>query len=499
MKNPAWFFLALSVALGACGDGSFVDERTMPGGGVVMDPVTPPPVPAVSAAPPAGKVLFAFKTGLDGGEQVWLWLEGDRQQQVSTWPSQDREQSNVRSTGGYHEGSGRFGQLQFDHQRRFLLAIERISAGPMSNSTWRLFSYELATGKTTFTSLTTGTGSTEGRHLGETRILVSASATVVLIPVPSGPYSAVRTVFEWQDGRLVAAASDQPMTLPGHVGRTAVDLAGEAVLVANQVWRRQQGRWRPVISTAQPSDSFTEPRVAPGQDAVCLIQYSGGIVPWLLTADGDARMLPCQGRAFDCAFSPDGSLLYLTGCAQPVVTREGTARVAPRVELFGDARAGSGEAAVTLGVIQKDRWMVGPPPSLVAFDWRTLTTRPRSSEEFRTLGERCRVHDIRTPAGGAGIGLVNVSCGCIDCDNGTRYALDVSTEKLHQIYRPGGSSFIRGSILLGSAVVSTATVGDRLDTGPTAPATVFWSDAAGTRTLGPLAGVPGPVHDLVAY
>jgi hypothetical protein len=504
MKDARWLLLVFPLALAACGEGGFTEQ-------VPVDPVAGPPVPTgtvtTPGTPPPGKVLFAFKAGLDGDEQIWLWLEGDRLHPVSTWASPDRVSGISRSTAGYVEGSGRFSGLQFDHQRRFLLAAERVSADPQRGPSRRLVAYELATGKTTFISLNEATGTPEGSPLGEVRILASATATLVLVPVSGdvyvGPMSLpVRhSLFEWQDGALVPSASDQPMNLGASSLQALADLAGDPVLLGTGVYRRQQGQWQAVLQGNRPSDSFVNHRVSPAGDVLCLIQYvQQGSLIRLVGADGNTQDLTCQGRARDCAFSPDGNLLYLSGCAQPLIARDGTTRPAPRVRLFGGARAGSGEAAVTLGVVQNENiFMPGPPPpELIAFDWRTLATRPRDSTALRSLGERCRVDEIETPASGAGVGVVGVSCGCIDCDDGLGYALDVQSEQLHAIHAPGGSAFIRGSILLGSAVVTTAVGGNLFDPSSRG-SSVFWSDAARTRLLGPLTGVSGVVHGAVAY
>ena len=432
-----------------------------------------------------------------------MWLEGDRLHRVSTWPSPDRETYAVRSTMGYHEGSGRFGRLHFNHQRRFLLTTERISAESRTRPSWRLVGYELASGSATFISPSGSTGNTEGSLFGETRVLVSATATLVLVPVPEGADRSMSTLLEWQDGALVPAASDQPLRLRTSQGAQVVDLAGEPVLLTTQVLRREQGRWRPLIQEGQPPTGFVHPQVAPGGDAACLLQYtSDGSRAWLLMADGTSRMLPCQGWPVDCAFSPDGSQLYLSGCAQPLVSRDGTARPAPRARLFGDARVGSGPSAVTLGVVQRDDWnfdQPGPAPHLVAFDWGRGALRARASAALESVRD-CRVYDISTPATGTGVGTLRVSCGCIDCDDGTSFAFDLQSEQLHQIYRAGGSSFIRGSALLGSVAVTTATSGELFEgPDPGTSATLFWSDAGGTRKLSPLAGVSGVIHNPVAY
>jgi hypothetical protein len=478
-------------------------DHPVPGDGEVFDPTRGPGVPTGTVTepgtPPSGKVLFAFKAGLDADEQIWLWLEGDRLHRVSTWPTPDRESYAVRGTMGYLEGSGRFGRLHFDHQRRFLIATERVSAETGTRPSWRLVSYELASGKATFTS---PIGDTQGSLFSETRVLVSATATVVLAPVPQGADRSMSTLLEWQGGALVPATSDQPLRLRSSGGDQLVDLAGEPVLLSSQVLRRQQGRWRPVIPEEQPTRWFGHAQVAPGGDAVCLFESTRGAkLPWLLTADGTSRMLPCQGWPVGCAFSPDGSQLYLSGCAQPLVSRDGTARPAPQARLYGDARVGSGPSAVTLGVVQPDLDFErpGPPPRLVAFDWRTGTLRPRASATLRSV-PGCLVEHILTPAAGTGVGVVDVSCGCIDCDDGTSFALDLESEELRQIYRLEGASFIRGSALLGSAVVTTATSGELLDgPDPGVWETLLWSDAGGTRKLGPIAGVSGVIHNPVAY
>jgi hypothetical protein len=474
MAKPRCLAMAFLMVVVGCGEGNF--DGT------------------VAATASTAPVLFAFKAGLNDGEQIWLWLQDGRVQKVPTGPARYQPTSVAGSTLGYLEGFGRFGPLRFAQQKRFLIATERLRDNPGPPPTWRLLRYELETGKVSYIP---APAEAAGQVPDLTQIqVVTSDLTTMVIAHRLVPGGVAPALFELRGDTLVPAPSDGPIDVDADWSATAFDLAGETILMAGQLLRRREGVWRAVVPRTEHFDTFGGAHLAPTRDALCMMRNQGleqrQSTFWLLTARGEARALPCDGRPSGCAFSPRGDLLYLSGCAQPLVDRAGQARDAPRYRLFDGARVVQGGDTLTLGVPEPSDEEPRPRPVVQAFDWNTLTLRPYPPLERQPAS--CPIYDVRTPPSGTGIGVVSTSCGCIDCDDGASYALDLQAQTVSPIYPSGGSSFIRGSILLGSAVVTTASGGSVASAG-----TLLWSDTSGTRTVGPLPGVSGILHGPVAF
>jgi hypothetical protein len=433
--------------------------------------VVPPRDPA-PVIPPPGTVLFAFKAGVGNAEQIWLWLDDNRLHRVSTWPSEASDCLGVYSTSGYEEGSGRFGLLHFVQQGRFLLTLEKTAdRGNGSIHVNRLVRYELATGKVDFIPLG-----------GSVSLAASSSTTLVALPTPESDYNDPKVnLFELEEGTLVPAPG-APAFRSSALFREALDVAGDLILVRDdRVLRRRQGVWREVVGV--DSSLFLDVKVAPAQDAVCLVEYRASErLVWLLTADEAPLQLPCEGQAESCAFSPDGSLLYVSGCDRPVITRAGRVRSAPRLSLFGNARLGTGASATTLGVVR--------PRQLAAFDWSTLRTVRLPSSAFDALAENCDVGSIKTPASGSGIALLEMGCWCVDGDCSFPFAFDIQSRTVLPISAFKDSAALGDSILLGPAMITSSNRQDD-------PATILWTNAGGATKLA-LPGVVGSIHGAVA-
>ncbi len=473
---------AVMAGLAACG-GS--------GGPSGPEPLPPP----LTAGPPAeGKPLFAFKAGLDQAEQIWLWMEDDRRHLVSTWPPDDPVTSIGRSTAGYSEGLGRFGPVRFDHSRRFLLTSERVRDGArrVRQPSRRFVSYELATGNLVATGPMTD-------WIPE--ILTTPTTTMVVAPVvgraPGKPW-----LYSVVEGKLVAAPGAAEIVAPDSQTSYAADVGETVVLsVGRLVIQRTQGKWHTIDGL--DTDWYWQLTAAPSQDAACLIgRQPGSSTPpatFLLEEKG-LRPLPCQGQARSCTFSPDGQLLYLQGCVQPVVDRALGTRPAADVALYPGAHVRSAGGSVrTLGSISVAGAAAGTTrPVITAFDWQTLTTSPMPALAGQSLPDACAIISIDTPAAGTGIAVVRTHCGCIDCYDGSAYALDLAAEKLYLIH-DRGEALIYGAAVLGRAVVTTMTGSQIRPTQTDGVPMLFWSDATGTRTVGPVPEVKGLLHNPVGF
>jgi hypothetical protein len=497
MRCLPWFGVVCIIAVAACGSGLETRTRppefsravtppsagvTPPSGGPTPPAEVPPastsPVPpaGVTQGPPAaGTVLFAFKAITADTEEIWLWLDGNRFHHVSTWPVEGKFPPSF-NTSGFVEGSGRFGLLQFDRQRRFLLTLEKTTdqTNPNAIPPLRLVKYELATGKVTFIPL----------GVAAAALVASASTTLVVLPAPGSDYSR-GNLFELQEGKLIPAQGAPRISFPNDLsvaGRVplALDVAGDLVFVSERVLRRRQGVWREVAGS--DGSFFLDVQAAPAQDALGLIEsrYPDRLV-WLLTADEAPRLLPCQGRPEHIAFSPDGSLLYVSGCNDPLITRAGKARSASKLSLFGAARVGTGANSTTLGV-RGSR-------SLIAFDWGTLQAAPLPSMGLDSLDQDCRVGNIETPASGSGVSMVEIYCFCIDGDCRYPFGLDLQTQNLLPISAREDSALVGDSVLLGSAMVTAVKA--QAD-----QAAIFWTDASGTTKV-ELPGVKGRIQGAV--
>jgi hypothetical protein len=478
----------LTMALAACqGDGDAAPSGV-------------PPSSVLGTTPPAGAIRFAFKAGHDAREQIWLWLEDGRLHHLSTWVPDDPGVRAVQPSFGYEEGSGRFGRLHFDHQRRFLIATEKIMVDRPRNLRpgWRLVSYELATGRVAFTPLQPVLPemlAPGDDPLVDTtpEIAITASTTLVIVPrrEEREPW-----LYTFDGGVLAPAPGAEVVPSPPTSWSTSGDLDGTTVLATdgNLLWRRQ-GRWS---SFPVPSCNAVEVLASsPAGDALCL-GGSGpsGVSPWLLTSDGHLRRLPCTGSVSRCAFSPDGELAYLAGCQEPLVYRDGRSRAGPALRLFNQAHVRSGGGWMTLAS-SAAAWAGRDAGQLYLFDWTTQEHRL-----LRNVGPdafpRCVVFDMQTARDGTGLALVKTHCGCIDCDNGYFFAVDLATESMRRIDdREHGVA--GGSALLGSAAVTTIAYPD-LTLAPEAGASLlYWTDADGPRLMGPLPGVTGGLHDPVRF
>jgi hypothetical protein len=184
--------------------------------------------------------------------------------------------------------------------------------------------------------------------------------------------------------------------------------------------------------------------------------------------------------------------VYLSGCREPVVARDGRSQAAPAVRLFDGARLRSPAGVVTLGTQLEQA--SGGQGTIVAFDWNTLEVKPLLPAD-RPIA--CRIVEIEAATEGTGLVAVRTHCGCIDCDDGGSYAIDTATGTLHPIFNPG-QSVLMGRVVLDSAVVTavpsvTKFLGPGQQDGPG----LLWTDASGTRVLGPLPGVLGMPHHPV--
>jgi hypothetical protein len=474
---------AAGVILTACSGAS-------PGGPTGPEP---PPPPISAGPPPPDKPLFAFKAGLDQTEQIWLWLDGGRLHPVSTWSGDDPVTTIGRSTAGYMEGFGRFGPLRFDHQRRFLLTSERITDStrrPRPPSR-RMVSYELATGNVILTApLTDWTP----------EVLTTPTTTLVVAPVagraPGKPW-----LYTVVNGKLVAGPGAAEIVAPDSPFATAADVGGEPVLaVGRLVVRRQEGVWRTIDGL--DVGSYWQLAGAPSNDAVCLIGRQPGSPPptvsFLLTAEQGLRPLPCEGLPTSCTFSPGGDLLYLEGCKEQVIGRDLKARAATDVRLGPGAGVRVGQATLTLGSVSVHGVVEGIRPVITAFDWQTLQATPIPPVDQQLLPDNCAILSIDSPASGTGIAVVRTHCGCTDCYDGSAYALDLAAQKLYLIHERG-EALIYGTALLGAAAVTTMTGTGVLRTGDEGAPLLFWSDASGTRLVGPLPEVRGLLHDPIRF
>jgi hypothetical protein len=107
-----------------------------------------------------------------------------------------------------------------------------------------------------------------------------------------------------------------------------------------------------------------------------------------------------------------------------------------------------------------------------------------------------RVGSRRGPRTGFGW----TACPCTDsCWIVGSFAVDLVSGAVHDV-APTSEKVIHAAIRLGGAIVSTVTeVAELPEPGrETEDASLFWTDGAGTRRVGSLPGVPGPLHGPVA-
>jgi hypothetical protein len=267
------------------------------------------------------------------------------------------------------------------------------------------------------------------------------------------------------------------------------------------VVRRQGGVWRTIEGLN--TTPYWQLVGSPSNDAACIIGRepgsSGPTVVYLLTAAEGLRPLPCEGRARSCNFSPTGEEVYLDGCANPVIGRDLVAHPAANVQLQPGAnmRMPNGDGWRTLGSVSVPGREEGAlRPVISVFDWNTRQVVPLPAEQM--LPDRCGIISIEAPASGQGIAVVRTHCGCVDCFDGSSYALDLNAQKLHLIH-DRGEALIYGAALLGSAAVTTMTGTSVLRTGAEGVPMIYWSDAAGTRMIGPLPQVMGLLHNPIPF
>jgi hypothetical protein len=452
-----------------------------------------PGPPPMTAGPPAPEPpLFAFKAGLDQTEQIWLWMDGGRLHPVSTWSVDDPVTTISRAPSGYVEGLGRFGPLRFDHQHRFLLTSERITdptRRPRPPSR-RFVSYEVATGNLVLSGPLTD---------WVPEILSTASTTLVVAPAanrtPGKPW-----LYSVVEGKLVPAPGAAEIVAPDSQASSAADVDGDPVLaVGKLVVRRQQGRWRTIDGL--DTTWFWQVSGAPTNDAACVIGRQLGspapTVSYLLTTAEGLRPLACDGLPTSCTFSPDGKLLYLEGCSLPVIGRDLQARVATPVRLRSGANIKVNDVTLTLGSVAVDTETGGHRPVLTAFDWQTLRGTPLPAGD-QMLPENCSILSIDTPGVGTGIAVLRTDCGCADCRDGSAFALDIAAQRLHLIHERG-RALVYGTALLGPAVITTMTGATVGGTGDEGAPLFYWSDASGTRLVGPIPEVRGLLHDPIRF
>jgi len=470
-----------------------------------VDGRTTVPDVTIDGAPLGGPAMFAVKSSYGVDEEVWLFGAGKRDgavpvsdaggpapeafAHVSAWPRDGRLDCAgfAWSTGGYPEGSGRFGAVLFDHTGKYLVLREKLAdicPGVQMTRDERLVAYDIANG-----------------HMKELFHGVLGSVPLVTDGATVGVRSASSdTVPPTYDAAYdIASGAATPITLtparkPSQTAwPSLVHFSGAPLLVVPgfEPMERRGGAFVPSHALDGVTGDIRYVGGAARDDRLCVVaasaDASAATASGFILGGGAPVSVPVS-LGSTCGFAPGGGAVFFTGGGGTDVFDEAGAALGhyAGVYIFGattDAAWGAQGSTVV-------RWTFASKTLEPVVDGARLAKCVGSGAVASVVGV------YPEPASGKSV-LVKVSCGCIDCDDSATFLLHTDTVATAPVEGEGEHD-VYGVASLGAAgFLFTSSEGSGSDPrqgSPPAGTYRIVSLAGSVALLGPFAGIERVVH-----
>lgn len=459
----------------------------------------------IDGAPLAGPAMFAVKSSYGVDEEVWIFGAGkgdgavpvsdavgaapEAFAHVSAWPRDARLDCAgfAWSTGGYPEGSGRFGAVLFDHTGKYLVFREKLAdICPQGSVTRdeRLVAYDIA-----------------GGHVKELFHGVLGSVPLVTDGATVGVRSASSdTIPPTYDAAYdIASGAATPITLtparkPSQtVWPSLVHFSGAPLLVVPgfEAMERRGGAFVPSHALDAVTGDIRYVGGAARDDRLCVVAASADAsattASGFILGGGAPVSVPVR-LGSTCGFAPGGGAVFFTGYG-------GT-------DVFDEAGAALGhyDGVLLYGATPDAAWG-GQGSKVVRWRFASKTLEPvvdgASLAKCTGTGAVVGVVGAYPASEDGGSVLVKVSCGCMDCDDSATFVLHTGTLATGLVEGEGEHA-VYGLASLGAAgFLFTSSEGSGSDPrrgSPPAGTFRTVSLAGSVALLGPFAGIDRVVH-----